>query len=445
MIRRYMAALLIMAMAVSSTRAIAQDGPTAQMPSKMALTIPEAINLAWRNNISSHRVRDGLEQARANRKGARQSYLPSIAWRGQFSKANELRAFSSDTAQSGFIVSDKFYSMQASVNQTIFDGFDLFHRPKARSLDVKRNEQSVRGNRQGLAYDAKRLCYDLLKKQKLADVQERAVKRALEQLETSKARFDLGSASMSDFLKSKVQLGRDSLALIQSLNNIEIARATLNDFLGLSVDRATEIEGEFGFEEYNLPGVTMRKAAAEVHPDVMAASYANRAASHDVGSALSARWPSLTAFASYTWSAPLFPNANSDILDADAHSVGLQLNYTIFSGYSTSAQIQRARIARHTREVELVQARRTVDLALKTAVLQLSAAQKSYRLGEDQVRSAQEDSNIAQEKYNLGAATILDILTTQESLSEAETAKVEALFDYNLAVASLEKAMGKGE
>ena len=442
MIRRYMAAFLIIAMAGSSTEAIAQDGPTAQMPSKMALTIPEAIELARRNNITSLRARDGLEQAQATRKSARSLYLPRLTWSGTFSKANELSKFSSSA---GNFVSDKSYAMSATLSQTLFDGFDIMRTPKARSLDVKSSEQFVRGNRQSIAYDAKRLCYDLLKKQKLADVQERAVKRAIKQLETSKARFDLGSASMSDFLKSKVQLGSDSLALIRSQNDIEIARATLNDFLGLSVDRNTEIDGEFGFEEYKLPGASARKAAVNVHPDVMAASYSTQAASHDVGGALSNKWPTVSAFAQYNWSAPQFPKANDDIFEFDRHTVGIQINYTIFSGYTTSARIQRARITRHTREAELVQARRTVDLALKTAVLNLNAAQKSYRLSEDQVRSSQEDLNIAQEKYNLGAATILDILTTQESMSEAETARVEAIFDYNLAVAALEKAMGKGE
>jgi outer membrane protein TolC len=66
-------------------------------------------------------------------------------------------------------------------------------------------------------------------------------------------------------------------------------------------------------------------------------------------------------------------------------------------------------------------------------------------VAEDQVASAQEDLDIAQEKYNLGAATILDILVAQVSLSEAESGQIQAGYDWLLSIAELERAMGGGD
>jgi outer membrane protein TolC len=48
-----------------------------------------------------------------------------------------------------------------------------------------------------------------------------------------------------------------------------------------------------------------------------------------------------------------------------------------------------------------------------------------------------------QEKYNLGAANILELLDAEVSFKQAESDQVEAWYDYNLAVAQFEKAIGK--
>ena len=64
------------------------------------------------------------------------------------------------------------------------------------------------------------------------------------------------------------------------------------------------------------------------------------------------------------------------------------------------------------------------------------------QVAKETVAAAEEDFNLVQEKYNLGAATILEVLDAQVSLVEAENSQVEAKYDYNLSVASLEKAMG---
>lgn len=438
---RKVAGCVAVVLILGSIPAQAQEEPSA-MPEKLALTIPEAIDLAWRNNIASIRQQDALEQAEARRKEARSTYLPTLSLGADYSRYNTAQTYILNDA---LFTSSNSYGMALSLRQPIFDGFNYWHTPKSRSASVRANEQAVRATRQGIAFDAKRLCYDLLKAQKLAEVQQRAVERSLEQLETSNARYELGSASMSDFLKSKVQLGRDSLTLITRENDIDIQRATLNDFLGLPVDRATEVDVDLTFDPYPLPDDAALKAAVETHPEVLAASYAEDAASHDVGSASSARWPAITAFAQYNYRTGKFPEGTDEIWESDNHTVGLSLDWTIFSGFATSGRVSQARIARHTSEEEVAQARRTVSLAVTTSSLRVREAQRRLAVAEDQVKSATEDLNIAQEKYNLGAATILDILTAQVALSEAETERIQAAYDSFLAIADLEQAMGGGD
>jgi outer membrane protein len=448
MIQRYTLAFLIVLLLGAVGHVVAQDAPSAQMPAKMALTIPEAIDLAWRNNITSIRQHNQVEYSKADKLATRSTWLPQLDLRAQWSRDEpaSIREIQTPTGVQQ-IVLQNYYGYQFSLSQPIFNGSQgsYLHAPKAASAQLSAEGQNLRATRQTLALETKQFCYNLLQDQRLADVQERAVKRSIEQLETSKARYDLGSASMSDYLKSKVQLGTDSLTLITRTNAIEISRAELNNHLALPVDRSTEIEVNLEFETYPLPSQPAIDAAVENHPAVQNKDFEVKRWSYELGNTQFTRLPSINAVASYGWGSSEFPSDVGDVFETDAASIGINLNWNLFSGFTTTSRVNRAKVARHAAESELAQIKRDVRLAIAKAALNVGEAEKRWGVSKDQVESAQEDLNIAQEKYNLGAATILDILVAQVNLSEAETGQIQAGYDWLLSIAELERAMGGGD
>ncbi len=80
---------------------------------------------------------------------------------------------------------------------------------------------------------------------------------------------------------------------------------------------------------------------------------------------------------------------------------------------------------------------------MQTALLDINNARANLILYEESLRSADEDLQIAQERYNLGAATVLDLLDAEKNLADARNNFVSAKFDFNLAVFALDKAMGQ--
>ena len=446
MFRTVATCVVVMMMGAGVLRA--QDEPQG-MPAKLALTIPEAIELAWKNNITSIRQQSALESSEAVKVGTRSTWMPTLSFDASWQRSQpaEIQQFLlSDSTLQTLVLSDT-YRFGFSLRQPIFNsgGGSWMHVPRSASAQVSADEELLRSTRQSVALETKRLCYNLLKAQKLYDVQGNAVKRSIEQLETSKARYELGSASMSDFLKSKVQLGSDSLTLITRANDADIARSELNKFLALDVSRQTEVDVALDFEPYPLPSDTAVAAAVEKHPTVQAENYKLKRASIDLGGDRFQRLPSVDAFLNYGWFGSEFPGGTDEIWRTDAHTVGIQLNWLIFSGFSTSSRIRQSKVAKHQAEQEVAEARRTVQLDITKASLNLNAAGKRLQVADDQVESAQEDLKIAQEKYNLGAATILDILTAQVGLSEAETERIQAGYDYYLSIADLERSMGGGD
>ena len=92
---------------------------------------------------------------------------------------------------------------------------------------------------------------------------------------------------------------------------------------------------------------------------------------------------------------------------------------------------------------KLEQSKSDAALEVKQAYLDIEMYSKSILVTQQTVQSAEEDLNLVQEKYRLGAASILELLDGQVSFQTAKSNDVQALFNYNLAVAALERAIGK--
>ncbi|MGH8004687.1 MAG: TolC family protein, partial [Limisphaerales bacterium] len=122
---------------------------------------------------------------------------------------------------------------------------------------------------------------------------------------------------------------------------------------------------------------------------------------------------------------------------------GFSVGYNIFDRFSTYRSIKSSQ-ARHSNAREsYLQTKSQVALEVKQAFLDLAQARQKLDVTNQQSESAEEDLNIVQEKYNLGAATILELLDAQVSYKQAKSDQVQSLFDYNLAAARLKKSIGE--
>jgi outer membrane protein TolC len=73
----------------------------------------------------------------------------------------------------------------------------------------------------------------------------------------------------------------------------------------------------------------------------------------------------------------------------------------------------------------------------------LHVAEQDITLTREAVRLATEDLRVLQARYRAGIATILDVLTAQTALIQAELDLVSARFTYQVARASLEALLGR--
>ena len=195
---------------------------------------------------------------------------------------------------------------------------------------------------------------------------------------------------------------------------------------------------EFDYSYENAMKEAMRK-----NQNVKKAQLDLRSAEAQLGMARSGLFPNFNLSGSYSWS-------NVD-LDEIKHmrqrdyewGLSASISFNVFENFQTKHNLSYAKANRKSAEENFHQTKRDVALELKQAFLGVQEAEEKIDLTKEKVKSAQEDLDLMQEKYNLGAANILELLDAEVSFKQAEADRVQALYDYNLAVAQFEKAIGK--
>mgnify|MGYP003296951163 CR=1 FL=1 len=123
--------------------------------------------------------------------------------------------------------------------------------------------------------------------------------------------------------------------------------------------------------------------------------------------------------------------------------MSLGLRWTLFNGFQRELNIAQQEGNQDVAEANASDAQRQVQAELITALAQLDAARQRIEITGISVAAATEDLRVQQERYRLGASTIVDLLTSQEALNQAEVDVVNARFDYLRAKAQIEALIGR--
>jgi outer membrane protein TolC len=245
----------------------------------------------------------------------------------------------------------------------------------------------------------------------------------------------VGSKPKFDVTKAKVDLTNSRLALIKGKNDVQVAKVTLNNILGLPVDSNIEPVDQLSYKKEELALEEAEKLALTNRPELASIRLKKESSRFQLEFSRRRFYPTLSANGSY-----LFQNSDFPLIQN--WNVGASLTLPLFNGFQTIREVDQAgaNMAIYSAQEEIqVQ---NILLDVRQAYLNRVAAGEQIATSELVVRQATENLDLAEGRYKAGVGTAIETTDAEVSLSNAKTSAVQALYNYNLAEAQLRKAIG---
>ena len=406
------------------------------------VSLTDAIRLAERVQPDVIQAQNDVRTADAQWRNAWGAFLPSLTATSSASDFYSEGASRIDPV-TGLVTSgnstNRSLSTSLSASLDLFTGFRRGAEMRAARATQSQADASLVDARFQQALTTTNQFLDALAGAQLMGVREASVRRAEEQLKVSVAKLHAGSATRSDSLRSLVTLGTARLNLIQSQIDLASAEANLARLIGETGRVRAADDSAFYRVVPAVDTQAIRADAESKSPRVQSAVAGVGVAQANLRASRSAYWPSLTLGANTGWNG----SRANDYTLLNQRQVSLALSWRLFDRFDRELTIAQRQASAEVADAKAADERRAVEAELTARLAELEAAQSKIEITQTSVAAATEDLRVQQERYRLGASTIVDVLTSQEALNQAEVDVVNARFDYLRAKAQLEALIGR--
>lgn len=479
--------------------ALAAAAARAQAPTE--LTLEDAIALAKGSSPAYLSTQNDQSSANWQVREAYGQFLPSVnaSLNGTWQEAGAQRF---GTIVFDDQITDWYFSGYAIGLGMTIDGNTIFGIPNARA-NRRATEATIVAAEFTLESDVAFQYMAALRAQDGVAVAERQLERAQQNHQIVQTRVSTGAVAGTEGRQAEVELGRAEVGLIQAQRDRRQSRLVLGERIGQPLDEAVVLSSEFDFFQPQFELEALIASAMADHPSLgalRARESASRAAARQAST--SQYLPRLSLFAQFRGQAQEALNRayvlqqaedraesrmnscefnntlenglngglpNYTIQDCSAFAlteadrqtalsandvfpfdftsipatVGAQISLPIFTGFSRERQVSEA----NNRAEDAEHSRRAEELRLRTAVTgaydNLVSAYQVVQAEERNRTLAEEQLQLQQRRYSLGAAGLLDLLDAQTSLSTAEQAYLNAVYDFHYNLIALEAAVGQ--
>jgi outer membrane protein len=403
----------------------------------VSMTLEQARTEALKHSPQIAQATGAIRTAQAAEKSAFGAYLPTLGVNASSSLASTER-INPDTGTPVTGSSDS-YTAGLSANWDVFTGFRRRSEKRQAEANTQAAEAQLVEDRFGVALSVERAFFDGLRAEELMAVAQARIKRAEEGVEAAERRLAVGSATRSDLLRSQLELNTARESMLQLESDRYSAGLTLGRLVGIQGPVDPVPAGPSDPAPLSVSGEALVESLVSAAPSVRAAEAAVASAEAGIGVARSQYFPSVRLSAGYDW----FNDTPLPSGGRTSWSVRLGLSYPIFDAFQRDEGEVRARTQAEIAQSQLADTRRAVRSEAERVLSLLRLAEQRIELARYAVQVAQEDLRVQQERYRLGVTTILDLLTSQSALVEAENKLVGLRFDYQLSRAELESIAGR--
>jgi outer membrane protein TolC len=402
------------------------------------LTLRDAITMALRYNLSRIESGENERIVHGQRLRAMSALLPQV----NAAAAENVAQISAATLgikvpQIPAVIGPFSYSTaQANVSQSLFD-FESIQRFRAARNSEQAAQLSYNDTLDVITLDIGSAYLKVIQAGSRIEAEEAQVKNAQALYDQAVDQLQSGTSTKIDVTRSGVQLHTEQYNMSIAQNNFAIAKLNLSRAIGLPLGQAFDLADQMPYADIHPQTVEdALNAAYKDRSDFRAALSSVKSAQKQLSATRAERYPVLAANGDYGVEGPNFVHLHGSF----AFQAGV--NVPIFTGGRIRGDITEAEAALRQRKAEAENLRGQIDYDIRTAFLNLQAAQQQVTVAKENVDLANENLSRSQERFTAGVTDSVEVVQAEQALAGANDQYITSLYGHNLSKLQLARALG---
>jgi outer membrane protein len=432
-------ALLLAVLVGAAPASQAQQAPAPSVADTTEVTFDEAVRIALDQNTNIKRAQAGARQANAQVQAEWMDFAPDLNLRSSVDRSVG-RGFSEVVGGITTQTQDEFrLNGQSSV--TLFNGFENMSSLREARERATADQTNLKRTRREVAFTVMDQFIALLESREQVRVRREQLQALRQQLEQTQEFVDAGSSPVSDLYQQQADVAEAEQQLLQARREQEVGKTQLIQTLQLNPRAAydfqiPDLEGDtLGTATYDLSALIDEAFRKRLDLEVTRAE--QRAAQQGIRSAKANYYPSVELQGSYgtDWSSQGLRNVGDESFGNQLNvnrggGVSLSISIPIFNQLQRNLQVEQAQVQAQNAEYDLQDQRQQVALQVRQAYLDYRNAVQQLQAARSRLRAARQARTATQERYNLGAASIVELRNANRDFVDAASQQVRAR--YNL-------------
>lgn len=411
------------------------------------LSLQESITLGLQNSPTLHSsvMRSLYADAKAHEAAA--GLYPTVKLQAGYQRLSDVPAFTIPIPMTpvSFPVILNAYSAKATLQQPLFTGWKIQGAADAASYSAEASHSDLERDRAEFIYSVTSAYWSAYRAREMKVVTDENVRQMTSHLRDIESMSAQGMATLNDVLKVRVQLSNSKILASDADNNVRITAIAFNATLGIPLSTEIILTSPLTPASQELqPLASLVNDALQHRPDLRGMERRKQSAASGVTAARGGWLPQLFLTGNYYYSRPnarIFP-AKDEF--KDTWDVGLSLQVDLWNNLTTMYQTDAARAQYAQAEDGIKALRDAITLDVTQNYLQVDQYKERILLARLAVQQAEENLRVTKEKFVVHLTANSELLDAESAQLQARLQLTQALADYELSRARLDKAVGTG-
>jgi outer membrane protein len=426
-------------------------------------TLDQAVLTALQRNADIQKARQEIERTKGLYIAMRAEILPQIGMTGQFSDTDPHlqvnhggptivgtptptpAVTATPVGSSGFNFSgvERSYNVRLEATQVLFAGGRIVSQIRAANFTRDSSYFAFRNSIDTVVSTVKQQFYQVLLNRELIHVQEESVKLLQSQLQDQQNRFEAGTVPRFNVLQAQVALSNQYPLLIGAQNNYRIAQLQLAKTLGLDFDPGRgdgpplEAIGNLEYRPRHMLLTTAIELAKERRPFLKQQKAIVLSNTEQVRVARAGYFPQVSAFGGTEARSSVLSDNPRDV--STGYIFGATGTWAIWDWGATYGAVKQAKAVLEESKITLDDANRQVELEVQQQDSNLKQSAELVKATEQSVGQAEEALRLASARLSAGAGTQLEVLDSRVQVTQAQSNRLQALYNYSVALAEFDR------